>query len=154
MSDKEPKLGDVIDDYCSRCRLIMNHGIVGLVEHEVKRVRCNTCLNEHAYRHAKVPKKKKDSVQDLFDQVLARIPSQPEKPTQPPKPARSRTPHLGTRPRAPEPPPEPEEPRQPAGKGRRRTPHLGARTRAPEPSQQPDKPRKRRRRRRRGKKRP
>ena len=78
MSDRELRLGDVIDDYCSRCRLVMNHGVVALVGSEVGRVRCNTCMSEHAFRHAKVPRKKKDSVSDLFQQVLSQIPSRPE----------------------------------------------------------------------------
>ena len=31
MSD-ELKLGDTIDDYCSRCQLLMNHYVVSMVE--------------------------------------------------------------------------------------------------------------------------
>jgi hypothetical protein len=96
----------------------MNHGVVGLVEEEVKRVRCNTCMNEHAYRKAKVPRKKKGSVQDLFDQVLARIPGQPENPPTP-KPARRRTPHLSTRPRH-EPPEDRKDPPRGKGKSKRK----------------------------------
>jgi hypothetical protein len=75
MSEREPRLGDVVDDYCSRCRILMNHGVMGLVGAEIKRVRCNTCMNEHAYRHAKIPKPKKDKVKELFDEVLGRIPT-------------------------------------------------------------------------------
>ncbi len=74
MPDTPARLGDVIDDYCSRCSLIMNHAVLGLVEDEVKRVRCNTCMHEHAYRRARVPRKQTDSGQDLCDQVRARIP--------------------------------------------------------------------------------
>ena len=94
MSDREPRLGDVVDDYCSRCRLIMNHGVVGLVGSEIKRVRCNTCLNDHAYRHGKIPRPRKDRVKDLFDEILARIPDPKEAP---PAPPRKRSPHLGLR---------------------------------------------------------
>ena len=115
MPDTPARLGDVIDDYCSRCSLIMNHAVLGLVEDEVKRVRCNTCMHEHAYRRARVPRKKKDSVQDLFDQVLSRIPDPPSKPSPPAGPARRRTPHLSDGPRRP---PEPEV--KPAARGRRR----------------------------------
>jgi hypothetical protein len=73
MSD-ELKLGDMIDDYCSRCRLLMNHYIVSIVESEVRKVRCQTCGNEHNYRQGKGGKKK-DSVKSLFDQVSARLQS-------------------------------------------------------------------------------
>ena len=117
MSEKVIKLGEVIDDYCSRCRLILNHGVVSLVEQVVKRVRCNTCMNEHAYRRGKLPRKKKDPTQDLFDQVLARI---PEPTTRPPvdKPARRRTPHLGAR--LGPPPEEPSPPDKPPRRVRKR----------------------------------
>ena len=69
MSD-ELKLGDTIDDHCSRCRLLMNHYVVSIVDSEVKKVRCQTCGNEHNYRHGKGGKKK-DTVKSLFDQVSA-----------------------------------------------------------------------------------
>ena len=48
MSD-ELKLGDTIDDYCSRCQLLMDHYVVSLVDAEVRKVRCQTCNNEHNY---------------------------------------------------------------------------------------------------------
>jgi hypothetical protein len=70
----EMKLGDTIDDYCSRCRLLMNHYIVSLVDGVAQKVRCQTCSNEHNYRHGKGGKKK-DTVKSLFDQVAASLPS-------------------------------------------------------------------------------
>ena len=77
MSD-EFKLGDTIDDYCSRCQLLMNHYVVSLVEKEVRKVRCQTCNSEHNYRQGKGGKKK-ESVKSLFDQVAAGLlsPSRP-----------------------------------------------------------------------------
>jgi hypothetical protein len=110
MAENPPRLGEVVDDYCSHCRLVTNHGVMVIVGGKVKRVRCAPCLHEHAFHHAKVPKRK-DQVKDLFDQVLARIPgasaaSAPEKPAAGPRP-RPRTPHLGMRTR-------------PLGKGRPR----------------------------------
>lgn len=99
MSDTPARLGDVMDDYCSRCSLIMNHAVVGLVDDQVKRVRCNTCRNEHAYRRARVPRKKKGSVQDLFQQVLARVPLPSSQAPPAAKPARRGTPHLSAHPR-------------------------------------------------------
>jgi hypothetical protein len=67
---QEVKLGDMIDDYCSRCQLLMNHYVVSIVETEVRKVRCQTCNNEHNYRRGKGGKKK-DTVKSLFDQVSA-----------------------------------------------------------------------------------
>ena len=71
---REWRLGDTIDDYCSRCRLLMNHHVVSIVESEVRKVRCQTCGNEHNYRQSKGGKKK-DTVKSLFDQVAASLPS-------------------------------------------------------------------------------
>jgi len=72
MEDKRADLGDVIDDYCTRCRLIMNHSVVAIVDGDVKKVRCITCLTEHPYRKCKGGKKKED-VQSLYEQVLAKV---------------------------------------------------------------------------------
>ena len=30
MADRSPRLGDVIDDYCPRCRLLLNHDVASL----------------------------------------------------------------------------------------------------------------------------
>ena len=50
MSDRAPRLGDVIDDYCPRCRLLLNHDVTSLVGTEVAKVTCRTCHNTHDYR--------------------------------------------------------------------------------------------------------
>jgi hypothetical protein len=74
MEHRRVRLGDVIDDYCPRCRLIMNHGVVGMVGDEVKKVRCNTCLSEHQYRHGRLPKQRRDEKKKLIDEVLKGMP--------------------------------------------------------------------------------
>jgi len=66
------RLGDDIDDYCSRCKLSSTHSVVSMVGEEVKKVRCRTCNYEHNYRHnrgGRGPMSKKEA----FDQVLASI---------------------------------------------------------------------------------
>lgn len=83
MNEKEIELGDVIDDYCTKCKLIMNHSVVALVEGQIKKVRCLTCLTEHPYRKCKGSKKKEDT-QSLFDQVLAKV-TKTYRPSSPPK---------------------------------------------------------------------
>ena len=70
MEPRTVRLGDVIDDYCGRCRLVMNHGVVGMVENQVRKVRCNTCLSEHAFRNAQVPARRKRETSKLFEEVL------------------------------------------------------------------------------------
>ena len=77
---KRIRLGDVVDDYCSRCKLIMNHGIMALAGDTIMKVRCNTCLNEHPYRHGVAPKKK-DPVKAAYDELLGKLPRlAPKKP--------------------------------------------------------------------------
>jgi hypothetical protein len=69
------RLGDVIDDYCPRCRLLLNHDIASLTSLQVAKVTCRTCHNTHDYRHAEVPAKRptKKALEKkkLFDEVLA-----------------------------------------------------------------------------------
>ncbi|OLD64066.1 MAG: hypothetical protein AUI47_07485 [Acidobacteria bacterium 13_1_40CM_2_68_5] len=85
MDPRRVRLGDVIDDYCPRCRLIMNHGVVGMIGDEVKKVRCNTCLSEHQFRHGQLPASRKRAGNKLFEEVLKGIPGSTE-PAAPPKP--------------------------------------------------------------------
>jgi hypothetical protein len=73
MEGRRIRLGDVIDDYCTRCRLIMNHGVVGMVGEEIVKVRCNTCQSEHPYKHARLPKKRRGENDRLFAEVLRGI---------------------------------------------------------------------------------
>src|SRR5690242_9873240 len=91
MEPRRIRLGDVIDDYCSRCRLIMNHGVVGMVGDDVRKVRCNTCLSEHLYRHGELPARRKREAGKLFDEVLKGIQKPEEAP--PPPPQKPESPH-------------------------------------------------------------
>lgn len=63
------KLGDVIEDWCPRCRLLLDHGIAAMAGDEVKKVICRTCHSEHSYRAGK-GSRKKEATKSLFDQVL------------------------------------------------------------------------------------
>ena len=51
MTDRTLRLGDVLDDYCPRCRLLMNHDVATLAEGKVIKVTCRTCHNTHDYRN-------------------------------------------------------------------------------------------------------
>ncbi len=78
MSERPLRLGDVVDDYCPKCRLLLNHDIASIYDGRIAKTTCRTCLNTHDYKEGKAPPKrvtkKKDSVQSLMDQVLAGMP--------------------------------------------------------------------------------
>lgn len=68
------RLGDVIDDWCVKCRRLTNHSIVSIVDGTVAKVRCRTCYHDHDYRHEEPPPSKKDLKKSaLFNEVLATI---------------------------------------------------------------------------------
>jgi hypothetical protein len=56
----EMRLGDVIDDHCTKCRRVTNHSIVSLLNGEAAKVRCRTCYHDHDYRHEQAPPTKKE----------------------------------------------------------------------------------------------
>jgi hypothetical protein len=99
------RLGDIIDDYCTKCRRVTNHAIVSLVSGEPAKVRCRTCYHDHDFRHEQVPPSKKDLKKaELFKEVLAAavpgaVPGDQIDPEPPSEPA-----------------PEPEPPAKPAKK--------------------------------------
>jgi hypothetical protein len=74
------RLGDVIDDYCVKCKRIMNHSVVSCLNDEPAKVRCRTCHGDHDYRHEQAPPTKADLRKAaLFKEVLDRMgPSSPE----------------------------------------------------------------------------
>ena len=85
MAEPSYRLGDLIDDYCTRCRLVLNHAVASMVDDQVVKVICQTCYSEHAYQHGKVVKKKPSGRTTLFDQVLAKVePSEADPPASPP----------------------------------------------------------------------
>jgi hypothetical protein len=55
--NRPPRLGDLIDDYCPRCKRLMNHAIASFVGDKVVKVICQTCHSEHPYLEGKDPKK-------------------------------------------------------------------------------------------------
>jgi len=81
--ERRHRIGDVVDDYCPHCKLLMNHGIIAVAGDEILKVRCNTCMNEHPYRHGRGPKKK-DPVKAAYDELMSR-PGMPRPPAPPRK---------------------------------------------------------------------
>jgi hypothetical protein len=87
LPERPLRLGDVLDDYCPRCRLLLNHDVASLLGGSVAKVTCRTCFNTHDYKHAQVPQKravKKKETQKLMDQVLASMAPPPAPPQAPP----------------------------------------------------------------------
>ena len=68
----ELRLGDVIDDYCIKCRRLTNHSIVSMMKGEVAKVRCRSCYHDHDYLREQAPPSKKDLQKkaELFNAVL------------------------------------------------------------------------------------
>src|SRR5512141_1242658 len=75
MQQRRLRLGDILDDYCPRERRVTNHAIVAMIEEDIKQTRCTTCDAEHAYKGARVPRRrKKETPAALFKEVLAGMP--------------------------------------------------------------------------------
>ena len=71
---RDYRLGDIIDDYCVKCKQIMNHAIVSMLNADPAKVRCRTCHNDHDYRREQAPPPKIDlRKQALFQEVLAKV---------------------------------------------------------------------------------
>ncbi|MEI6608861.1 MAG: hypothetical protein WCO53_03850 [Deltaproteobacteria bacterium] len=54
-------IGENIDAYCLKCKLMLAHVIMFKVEGDISKVKCNTCGAQHKYR-AKMPAPKKSAV--------------------------------------------------------------------------------------------
>jgi hypothetical protein len=71
---RDPRLGDDIDDFCVRCKRVMNHAIVSVMNNEPAKVRCRTCHNDHDFRHEQAPPPKVDLRKAaLFSEVLKKV---------------------------------------------------------------------------------
>src|SRR5512142_2087635 len=56
MQQRQPRLGDVLDDYCPRERRVTNHVVVAMIGDNVKQTRCTTCDADHEYKQARLPR--------------------------------------------------------------------------------------------------
>ncbi|HVA00610.1 MAG TPA: hypothetical protein VMV34_03045 [Terriglobia bacterium] len=73
LENQPPRLGDLIDDYCPRCKHLLNHAIASFVGDKVAKVICQTCFTEHAYTEGKEKKKAPKSGSTAFEQVLSKV---------------------------------------------------------------------------------
>ena len=80
----ELRLGDVIDDFCIKCRRLTNHAIVSIVDTAVAKVRCRSCYHDHDYLHEIAPPSKKDLKKAELSAAAAKVdgvePVPPEEP--------------------------------------------------------------------------
>ena len=63
MTQRGPRLGDIVDDYCPREKRITNHAVVAMIGDDVKQTRCATCESDHEYKKAKVPSQRGKKVE-------------------------------------------------------------------------------------------
>ena len=80
------RLGDIIDDWCVKCRRLTNHAIVSLVGAEAAKVRCRSCYSDHNYLREIAPPSKKE-LKKLADAAL--LIENPEGPEPLPSPAKT-----------------------------------------------------------------
>jgi hypothetical protein len=82
------RLGDDIDDFCVKCKRVMNHAVVSLLNDQPAKVRCRTCHSDHDFRHEQPPPPKVDPRKAaLFNQVLSNATGlPPELPAPAPEP--------------------------------------------------------------------
>jgi hypothetical protein len=67
------RLGDDIDDFCVKCKRVMNHLVVSLLNDVPAKVRCRTCHGDHDFRHEQAPPPKVDARKAaLIQQALAK----------------------------------------------------------------------------------
>ena len=64
------RLGDYIDDHCSRCKRTTDHSVVAMMGDEVLKTRCRTCNNEHKYRRNKT-RNTEMTAKEAFDKLMA-----------------------------------------------------------------------------------
>jgi hypothetical protein len=68
------RLGDDIDDFCVKCKRVMNHAVVSLLNDGPAKVRCRTCHSDHDFRNEQPPPPKVDPRKAaLFNQVLGNV---------------------------------------------------------------------------------
>ena len=71
---RDIRLGDDIDDFCVRCKRVMNHAVVSVIAAAPAKVRCRTCHSDHDYRHEQAPPPKVDTRKAaLFNEVLKKV---------------------------------------------------------------------------------
>jgi len=69
------RLGDDIDDHCTRCKRTTDHSVVSMMGEDVLKTRCRTCGAEHKFKNNK-SRTKEMTAKEAFDTLLASANSQ------------------------------------------------------------------------------
>ncbi|MFH0926408.1 MAG: hypothetical protein V1872_12410, partial [bacterium] len=59
------KVGSEIEAYCTKCKLVLDHIVVAMIDNTPKKVECLTCHGHHAYRDSKPTRLAKTKVTEL-----------------------------------------------------------------------------------------
>ena len=74
MLTRTVRLGDDIDDFCVKCKRVMNHSVVSILNDGPAKVRCRTCHSDHDFRNEQPPPPKVDPRKAaLFNEVLGNV---------------------------------------------------------------------------------
>jgi hypothetical protein len=74
MLTRAVRLGDDIDDFCVKCKRVMNHAVVSILKDAPAKVRCRTCHSDHDFRNEQPPPPKVDPRKAaLFNEVLGNV---------------------------------------------------------------------------------
>ena len=76
---RDIRLGDDIDDFCVRCKRVMNHNVVSVLDGQAAKVRCRTCYHDHDYRHEQAPPTKKELAKQAEAAAAAEAAAEAEK---------------------------------------------------------------------------
>jgi len=91
---RDLRLGDIIDDWCVKCRRLTNHAIVSLVGAEAAKVRCRSCYSDHDYLREIQPPSKRE-LKKMAEAAKAAAEASAQEPTahlaKPHSPARKKT---------------------------------------------------------------
>ncbi len=91
LDNQPPRLGDLIDDYCPRCKRLLNHAIASFVDDRVVKVICQTCHTEHPFLEGKEKKKAPKASSSAFNQVLDKVAQPKDEPPAKTKQGKSKT---------------------------------------------------------------
>lgn len=58
MNAKNIQVGGEVDSWCTKCKLVLAHTVVAMVEDSIEKVECKTCHGKHKFRAA-APKARK-----------------------------------------------------------------------------------------------
>ena len=91
MLTRTVRLGDDIDDFCVKCKRVMNHSVVSILNDGPAKVRCRTCHSDHDFRNEQPPPPKVDARKAaLFNQVLGNVTGAPAPPPADPEPVEAK----------------------------------------------------------------